>query len=262
MKHLMSDLHLEFGKFSLPGGDTLLLAGDVCVADYLRPERTDKDAQHHKSRCLQFFYEECAKYNRVFYIMGNHEHYNGVFDNTADILREFLSESNVRLLEDEFVDLDENTQLFGGTFWTNYDKNDFHCVHAAKDMMNDHACIKKIYSGLPRTFLPNDAMDVHYRTVDKLKKGLTGKKTIVMTHHAPHHNSIAPRFRNALLNGAYYSDQEELMLDHPEIVTWVHGHTHNSFDYMVGTCRVLCNPRGYHGYETNPTFDPNFTFGD
>ena len=26
---------------------------------------------------------------------------------------------------------------------------------------------------------------------------------------------------------------------------WIHGHTHTSFDYRVGRCRVLCNPRGY-----------------
>jgi hypothetical protein len=24
---------------------------------------------------------------------------------------------------------------------------------------------------------------------------------------------------------------------------------HDEFDYMVGTTRVVCNPRGYHGYE-------------
>jgi len=27
---------------------------------------------------------------------------------------------------------------------------------------------------------------------------------------------------------------------------WIHGHTHNSFDYTVcGETRVICNPRGY-----------------
>ena len=34
---------------------------------------------------------------------------------------------------------------------------------------------------------------------------------------------------------------------------WIHGHIHESFDYDVGNCRVLCNPRGYlqygHGLE-------------
>jgi hypothetical protein len=30
---------------------------------------------------------------------------------------------------------------------------------------------------------------------------------------------------------------------------WTHGHTHHEFDYMVGSTRVVCNPRGYIGYE-------------
>ena len=255
MKHLMSDLHLEFGPLVLTGGDTLLLAGDVCVADYLRPERTDKEARKHQDRCKQFFFEECAKYNRVFYVMGNHEHYHGVFDDNGEILKDFLKGTNVRLLEDEFVDLDEDTRLFGGTFWTNYDNADFFCMHAAKDKMNDHFVIKKRLMGLPRTFLPADAMDVHYRTVDKLKKGLNEKKTIVMTHHAPHHKSISDKYRGMALNGAYYSDQEELILDNPQIVAWLHGHMHDSFNYKVGECNVICNPRGYDKIQLNKNFD-------
>lgn len=255
MKHLMSDLHLEFGPLELPGGDTLLLAGDVCVADFLRPERTDKEARKHQDRCKQFFFEECAKYNRVFYVMGNHEHYHGLFDENGNILRDFLAGTNVRLLEDEFVDLDEETRLFGGTFWTNYDNADYFCLHAAKDMMNDHSLIKKMHMGVPRAFLPNDAMDVHYRAVDKLKSGLNEKKTVVMSHHAPHRKSISDRYRNSLLNGAYHSNQEELMLDNPQIVMWVHGHVHESFNYKVGECNVVCNPRGYAGYELNKNFD-------
>ncbi|MCY1554175.1 hypothetical protein D9M68_907290 [compost metagenome] len=40
---------------------------------------------------------------------------------------------------------------------------------------------------------------------------------------------------------------------------WFHGHTHDSFDYRVGTCRVVCNPRGYqnrHGEYENKHFNP------
>ena len=45
---------------------------------------------------------------------------------------------------------------------------------------------------------------------------------------------------------------------------WAHGHTHDSFDYRVdrpggGTCRVVCNPRGYVRWDGTPEnrgFDP------
>ena len=51
------------------------------------------------------------------------------------------------------------------------------------------------------------------------------------------------------MNGGYSSDLSEFILDHPQIRLWTHGHTHDEFDYMVGTTRVVCNPRGYEGYE-------------
>lgn len=263
--HLVSDLHLEFGPITLAGGDTLLLAGDICVADLLRPERTDKEARKHRARCNQFFFEECAKYDRVFYIMGNHEHYNGVFDHTADIIREFIACSNVQLVVDEFVDLSDQYRLFGGTLWTDYNKNDFFCVHAAKDMMNDHQCIKKMSGDTPRTFVPADAMDIHHRTMDKLRAGLNDEDSrdiIVMSHHAPHFRSIEPRYHGSALNGAYYTDLENFILDNPRIKTWVHGHVHHRCDYRIGHCQVACNPRGYYGYEINSEFNPQFIIGD
>jgi hypothetical protein len=33
---------------------------------------------------------------------------------------------------------------------------------------------------------------------------------------------------------------------------------HNNFDYLVGDTRVMCNPKGYPG--ENSEFDFNFTF--
>jgi hypothetical protein len=38
-------------------------------------------------------------------------------------------------------------------------------------------------------------------------------------------------------------------MDHPEIVLWTHGHMHDPFDYMIGSTRVVCNPRGYLGHD-------------
>jgi len=53
-----------------------------------------------------------------------------------------------------------------------------------------------------------------------------------------------------LMNGAYSSSLDEFILDHPQIKLWTHGHTHEDFDYMIGTTRVFCNPRGYINYES------------
>jgi len=42
---------------------------------------------------------------------------------------------------------------------------------------------------------------------------------------------------------------------------WIHGNMHDSFDYRIGKCRVICNPCGYMrrgGMPENVNFDPNF----
>jgi hypothetical protein len=54
---------------------------------------------------------------------------------------------------------------------------------------------------------------------------------------------------DTIMNGGYSSSLDDFILDHPQIKLWTHGHTHHVFDYMIGSCRVLCNPRGYDGYE-------------
>jgi hypothetical protein len=51
------------------------------------------------------------------------------------------------------------------------------------------------------------------------------------------------------MNGAYSTNLDEFILDNRNIKLWTHGHTHHEFDYMIGTCRVVCNPRGYDGQE-------------
>ena len=77
-----------------------------------------------------------------------------------------------------------------------------------------------------------------------------GRKTVVVTHHAPSMRSIAPRFSESIYSAAFASDLEEMIVDRgPNL--WVHGHVHHKLDYCVGNTRVICNPRGYYG-------DPNF----
>ena len=61
------------------------------------------------------------------------------------------------------------------------------------------------------------------------------------------------------MNGGFYSDLSEFILDNPQIVLWTHGHVHQFFDYMIGTTRIVCNPRGYEGYEPDSGWDPNFS---
>jgi hypothetical protein len=38
----------------------------------------------------------------------------------------------------------------------------------------------------------------------------------------------------------------------PAVQLWIHGHTHQSYNYIEQGTRVICNPRGYMPYEPNP----------
>jgi hypothetical protein len=60
------------------------------------------------------------------------------------------------------------------------------------------------------------------------------------------------------LNACFVSRAEHL-LGADRVQLWVHGHTHDSFDYTLNGTRVVCNPRGYArgGVNENPFFDPN-----
>jgi hypothetical protein len=51
------------------------------------------------------------------------------------------------------------------------------------------------------------------------------------------------------MNGAFASALDDFIAYRPQIKLWTHGHTHEPFDYMIGTTRVVCNPRGYSGHE-------------
>jgi Icc-related predicted phosphoesterase len=103
------------------------------------------------------------------------------------------------------------------------------------------------------TFSPQDAFDDHKKMLGYLKLMLEGKHTekfVVVGHHAPSKLSTHPRYKNeAIMNGGYSSDLSAFILNNPQIKLWTHGHTHEDFDYMLGSTRIVCNPRGYDGYE-------------
>jgi Icc-related predicted phosphoesterase len=105
----------------------------------------------------------------------------------------------------------------------------------------------------PGHFSPQDAFDEHKETLGYIQSVIEGKfdqKFVVVGHHAPSRISTHPRYEHdTLMNGAYSSSIDEYIMDHPQIKLWTHGHTHEDFDYMLGSTRIVCNPRGYINYE-------------
>jgi len=69
--------------------------------------------------------------------------------------------------------------------------------------------------------------------------GTLHRQTVLITHHAPSASSIHPRFAGDAWNVCFTRDMEDLMGDGVDL--WIHGLTHNSFDYRIKGS----NPRGY-----------------
>lgn len=253
---LVSDLHLEFGSIEIPnnGADTLILSGDICVAQsFEQVAFTDMmDPNCQGVRFLQFFNQVCRDFKNVVYVFGNHEHYHGDFARTADIIKSTLSHHrNLHILDVGHVVLDD-VCFVGGTLWTDFKRGDPVVKLDAQRVMNDYRTVK---NNAPNKFLPDDAIAYHEAML-KYIDSVQADKVVVVGHHAPSYQSVEGRYAHDQLVGAYVSDLSDFILDRPRIKLWTHGHTHFSFDYMIGSARVVCNPRGYYGYEENFHFDP------
>lgn len=268
-----SDLHLEFGPISLENtenAEVLILSGDICVANDLR--ELDKGDNDKSNQYHTFFQECCARFPSVIYIAGNHEHYHGDFAKSIGNIRDRLGYLvNLHVLDKESV-LINNVFFIGGTLWTDMNKEDGITLMHMKSMMND---FRSVENSARKThykdtlgnshvriarFTPDDAVEDHKKMLEYVKIMIEGKhdqKIVVVGHHAPSKLSTHPRYaKEEIMNGGYSSDLSEFILDHPQIKLWTHGHTHENFDYLIGSTRIVCNPRGYINYEASAD---NFT---
>jgi predicted phosphodiesterase len=250
---IASDLHLEFLIDRHPryriiepaGADVLVLAGDIAngvdglrqFADWPTP---------------------------VIYISGNHEFYVADIDAVQAKLSS-ASIDNVHYLEQQELVLN-GVRFLGCTLWTDYalDGNVEAGMDAAARYVVDHVKVRKA----GRYFTPHDALVLHQRArawlAKKLDQPFNGK-TVVVTHHAPHPNSVHADFTDHPANPSFVSDLTPLL---GKSALWIHGHTHSSFRYSVSGTEVVANPCGYvrnraepdvrHLRFENAAFDPRF----
>jgi Icc-related predicted phosphoesterase len=103
----------------------------------------------------------------------------------------------------------------------------------------------------PATWSPEDTVEEHQQMLDYINVIVQDPGSyIVVGHHAPSSRSVADWYRaDTVMNGAFRSELDEFIMDRPQIRLWIHGHMHNASDYRIDQTRVVCNPRGYIGYE-------------
>jgi DNA repair exonuclease SbcCD nuclease subunit len=241
---LVSDLHLElvknpfevsFESILTPSAEILLLPGDIGNPFY---------------DIFQDFMKWCSeKFERVFYVPGNHEYYNGkpmpkvlkqIFDVTFSL-------DNVHVLHNDSLSLDigEDKLAFIGTTLWSYIPDDK--IKLVEFVINDFYRIHE--------FTAERYNQLHSESVKYLREELQkyrGRKCIVITHHLPSYQCIHEKYGSCDYNCAFASSLEELM-KHENLKLWAFGHSHASMSLTINGTHCISNPLGYSAFE-NPSY--------
>jgi Icc-related predicted phosphoesterase len=267
---IMSDLHLEFYTLkNIPKGDILILAGDIFIAAHMHKFHTDARSRSEKKKYEKFCKEELSKYKHILYVKGNHEHYQGNFENTSSILKEYLSlhAPNLTLLDNESIII-VGVKFIGSSCWSTYGcntakhmiiqegMNDCHVIKTQLSSDDDYTdeFTHKIHGRKFNVFDINKEHEKSIKYIENELEAANNLPCIVITHHAPSYMSLMES-RN--MDDAYCSNQHKLIEKYKPKM-WIHGHTHDTKKYKINETIIISNQRGYFGMERCArTFDPS-----
>lgn len=225
---IFSDLHLEHYMSRMGGPDkfldtlpvaapNLILAGDIGHLGKVNKQWMEARIRYFLSR-----------WETVYYIPGNHEFYGSSIPEGHWVLNS-LTSKRFKYLGSTRRITKGGLRLWGDTMWfpepdpkpTSFPVNDFYYITGFKyQVYKQHADFNK-----------------------RLRKI---KPDVVVTHHLPSFKSVGANYGHSDANWCYVADQEAYILEHkPKL--WIHGHTHDPCDYMIGETRVICNAHGYPG---------------
>jgi predicted phosphodiesterase len=235
---VLSDLHLEFHQDSgdefirsLPTNcDVVVIAGDLCSSRIVK-------------KALRMLSHHFAK-QKIIYVLGNHDLYhatrNGI-DGAISQIKEFVKTlPNVYFLENDSVTINDQT-FFGTTLWFEHSGQ----IERYDSHMNDFGMIDDMYKWI----------GIVEETAVRFLQYYASSDDVIITHHLPHENSIHQKYKGDALNKYFLSNNAQSVIYKQKPKLWIHGHTHESCDYIVDKTRVVCNPFGYVGYEPNPNFN-------
>jgi len=251
---ILSDLHREFWNehqvsFDLATSkpDAVVLAGDIDTSGV---------------RSVQWA-ETAFEGIPVIYVHGNHEGYGHNLDSEIEKIRAAsAATANVK-----FLNCDEciigNVRFLGAALWTDFklfgDDRRYFAMTRAEEVMSDYRRIRLASKSYGRLRAKDTALfhEKHKSWIASRLADPHEGKTVVVTHMAPSMRSVPSQYANDLTSSAYASNLDEIVA---KADLWVHGHMHESFDYQIGACRVVCNPFGYmskNGSHENEGFRPD-----
>lgn len=229
---VVSDLHIEFYPRSMvldiiktipQMADVLVVSGDTVPA-------------YNTKRLSDVMSALSDRHKHIVYVLGNHDFYtpDGT-DLTPDKIANgahntALKFKNIHVLEDGHMTFIDGKLFVGCTLWFSKAPG----YEGDADNLSDFKCIPDFD---PWVFEQNT------RQQEWLKKTVR-RGDIVVTHHMPSFESVHPRFITSRLNKFFVCDMHSF-IEERQPALWVHGHTHESFDYRIGQTRVVCNPAGY-----------------
>ena len=161
-----------------------------------------------------------SHYDHMLSINGNHDYFHKTFSDAK--YHTLLREVN-------------GVRIAAATLWTDLSDN-LSWFYYKKGLIDGHYISDLTYEAMI------ECHEMH-------KQFLFGMEAdIIVSHHAPTRRSVHERFINDPYNVCFANDLEKEILNMkkpPKL--WIHGHTHDDFDYMIGDTRVICHPRGYKG---------------
>lgn len=235
---ILSDLHLEVWRDQAPLSAALKTRPDVVVL------AGDIDTGTRGITWADTFFSGIP----VVYVHGNHEAYG----HQLDELQFALDEASKKTAHVHFLQMRElklgSVRFLGCTLWTDFRLfgNDQYAraIAACGEAMYDYERIHLASHGL-RKLQPLDTEQLHLQHRDWLRSRLAEPfdgRTVVVTHMAPSARSVTPKHADDMVSAAYASRLDDLVA---RADVWIHGHMHDSLDYQLGGCLVLCNPLGY-----------------
>lgn len=238
---MVSDLHCNW-TYVPQGADALLIAGDFGngIAEIVKQMRLITDIP-------------------VFFVLGNHDYYGEVTQDVVPLLKAIIEAhaKNWTLLENDVVEHD-GVRFIGTTLWTDCGGPDQQWfVKQAIKSWPDFVYTKwATAEGIVRHKLVED-LHAQYKVAEDFLYGALCKpydgKTVVMTHFVPVKDKAThPKYEGSIANHYFAVDLEYLM---GEPMLWQFGHTHDTYDFMIGDTRLVCNPVGYKGETTGYTGD-------
>lgn len=251
--HIISDLHIDINSkipFSIKDKETFtIICGDISGS--IKKTCNWLDANIHNG----------------LFVAGNHMFYDEPKLTVDDIVSTY---KKIYPITKKVSFLNNNTKIIndivfvGCTLWTDYkllgegsaDLYKYYATHGMNDFKYGH--IKQ--NGNIRPLNPEYCEKEFKKSVkyiQKVAEQYPDKTVVVITHHAPSMQSIEKNYRNSELVASFASNLENFILDHPNIKLWCHGHIHSCCDYMIGGCRIVCNPRGYEQYQEYTDFNKN-----